>query len=66
MKTLEKRRELKLRCRGWLDSRQVMRRAGRVKSRRTLECLGVQVRKTPARLDLPAAIPVSTDARETD
>jgi hypothetical protein len=29
----------------------------------TLECLGVQVKKKPASFDLPAAIPVSAEAR---
>jgi hypothetical protein len=41
-------------------------RTGSCEVEGTLECLGVQVKKKPARFDLPGAIPVSNDARATD
>jgi len=41
-------------------------RTGSCEVEGTLECLGVEVKKKPARFDLPGAIPVSNDARARD
>lgn len=41
-------------------------RTGSCEVEGALECLGVQVKKKPARFDLPGTLPVPTDARTTD